>query len=132
MSSHEFSRVKSRVLKRYAELLLRAIHQLGGRERYVALVELEDLLGLESDLMVHLCETRLFGEVHVADRVAADLANDTEFRSALERAWIQGCFATPHVRVRPEIVRLTASELLADQSSSKKRKHNAKTKAKRA
>jgi len=112
MSSHEHARFPKRALARYAEILLRHVYQSGGRERYVPLTEIEDALGLEPELILRLCRTRLRGEVHVADRLPAELAESTEYRTPLEREWLQAVYSRPHVRIRPGPVRLTEEELL--------------------
>ena len=119
MRIHEFERFPRSALRRYTELLLRRIYQFGGRERYVRVADLEDALGLEEELILHLCRTRLLGEVHVADRVPAELADAMEYSSPLERHCVGACFSEAHVRIRPGAVRLTAKELLR-----KRRKKN--------
>ncbi len=46
------------VRERYADLLLRTIYQLGGRDRYVPFIELEDELGIEPEtqyMLIRLC-----------------------------------------------------------------------------
>lgn len=118
----ESGRLPRRVLKRYADLVLRQIHQAGGRSRYVAVTEIEDALGLEQELVLELCRTRLRGEVHVAERPSAELEEGTEFHTALERVLIRACFAEPHVRIRPAASRLTEGELLAEARKKKQRK----------
>ena len=121
MSSQEW-RFPESALKRYAEIILRHVHQSGGRERYVPVAEIEDALGLEGDLILELCRTRLLGEIHVSCRPHAELEQSVEYRSPLERQWIRDCFSQPHVRIRPGRVRLTECELLKDRRKRKKRK----------
>ena len=99
-------------LKRYAELILRRVYQCRGRNRYVPIAEIEDALGLEQALILHLCRTRLLTELHVADRPRAELEESLECRTPLERHIIREYDAEPHVRVRPDAVRLTEHELL--------------------
>jgi len=112
MHPEESSRFPKRVRKRYAEILLREIHQRGGRERYVPVAELEETLGLEEALILELCRTRLLGEVQIADRLPADVEDSAECRTALEREWLRCLYSRPHVRIRPAAVRLTEEELL--------------------
>jgi len=102
-----------RVLKRYADLILRHIYQRDGRRRYVALDEIEDVLGLEQTLILDICRTHLLGEVHVADRPSAELEESEEFCSAMDRELMREMFARPHVRIRPDAVRLTEAELVS-------------------
>ena len=47
--------------------------------------------------------------VHAAP---VELLESAEYESALEQEIIRECFARPHVRIRPEAVRLTSKELL--------------------
>ena len=122
MSLDESARFPKSALKRYAEIILRHIYQCGGRERYVPVAEIEDVLGLEQELILELCRTRLLGEVHVADRPLAELEEGAAYESALERHLIRDCFSQPHVRIRPGCVRLTEKELLQDGKKRKKRR----------
>jgi len=101
-----------RALERYAEILLRHVYRCGGRERYVPVAAIEDALGLEEDLILALCRTRLLGEVHVADRLLAELEESAEGRTPVERHWMRICLSQPHVRIRPGAVRLTPEELM--------------------
>ncbi|MFQ5844157.1 MAG: hypothetical protein ACE5JG_04135 [Planctomycetota bacterium] len=119
MSSRESTRFPESALERYAEILLRHVYQSGGRERYVPVAGIEDALGLEHELILELCRTRLLGEVHVADRLPAELEESIECSTPLERQWIRDCLSQPHVRIRPGAVRLTEGELL--QNRKKKR-----------
>jgi len=112
MRSQESTRFPKKVLERYAELLLRHVYQCGGRERYVPLAAIEDALGLEAALILTLCRTRLLGEVHVADRLHAEIEESGEFRTPVERHLLRMWMAVPHVRIRPELVRLTPEELI--------------------
>ena len=118
----EPSRFPKRVLKRYAELLLRYVYQHGGRERYVPIAEIEEALGLETDLLLEICRTRLLGEIHVMDRLPEELEESFEARTAIERHWLRLCYAAPHVRIRPEAVRLTEAELLPLRKKRKARR----------
>ncbi|MHC4954661.1 MAG: hypothetical protein ACYTGZ_12315 [Planctomycetota bacterium] len=122
MSSQESTRFPERVLKRYAELILRHVYQSGGRERYVRVAEIEDSLGLEQDLILTLCRTRLLGEVHVADRPPSELENDVDYCSPIERQLVRDLFSEPHVRIRPAAVRLTEGELLFRRKKRRKRR----------
>ncbi|MEM8885005.1 MAG: hypothetical protein AAGD14_13115 [Planctomycetota bacterium] len=115
-------------LKRYAEVLLRQIHQCGGRERYVPLTELEDELGLEPWLILHLCRTKLVGEVHVAYRTPVALDESLAMEGAAEREIIRLCFRWAHVRIRHEAVRWTEDELLQPPRESKKKQKQKKKK----
>lgn len=112
MPKKDSTRLSKRVRKRYAELLLRRIHQCGGRDRYVSVEELEDALGLEAELILRLCRTRLRGEVHVAERPPARLMEAEEFQTPVEQAWLRCLFTEPHVRIRPRATRLTEDELV--------------------
>ena len=125
MSSHESTHFPKRVLKRYAEILLRHVYQCGGRDRYVSVEDIADTLGLEEELILQLCRTQLLGEIHVADRIPAELQESVEFRTPLERQCARLYFSEPHVRIRPACVRLTQEELLSDRkkrSAKKKRR----------
>ena len=124
MSVHEPCRFPKRVLERYADLLLRYVYQHGGRERYVPIAEVEDALGLETELILDLCKTRLIGEIHVTDRLRAELEDCAEARTAIERHVLRVCLAEPHIRIRPGAVRLTEDELLRLRATraTKKRK----------
>ena len=123
MSLDESARFPKSALKRYAEIILRHIYQCGGRERYVPVAEIEDVLGLEQELILELCRTRLVGEVYVADRPLAELEEGAAYESALERHLIRDCFSQPHVRIRPGCVRLTEQELLrAGKKRTKRRR----------
>jgi hypothetical protein len=121
MSSEEPTPFPNRTLKRYAELVLRHIHQSGGRARYVAVDAIEDALGLEEALILELCRTRLRGEVHLAQRLPADLEESVDCRTPVEREVMRLCFSRPHVRIRPAAVRLTAEELLRKGRRRRKR-----------
>jgi hypothetical protein len=109
---HEPSRFPKRVLERYADLLLHHVYQSGGRKRYVPIAEIEDALGLEPDLILDICRTRLLGEIQVADRLREELEESAEARTAVERHCLRVFLAEPHVRIRPGAVRLTEDELL--------------------
>jgi hypothetical protein len=98
--------------QRFAELLLRQIYELGGQHRYIPVAELEDELGLEPELILQLCGTRLLGEIQVSDRLTADVDDSCALNSPMERLWLRQCYSEPHVRIRPAAVRLTEDELL--------------------
>lgn len=112
MPVHEPTRFPKRVLERYADLLLRFVYQNGGRERYVPIGEIEDALGLEQELILDICKTRLLGEIHVTVRLREELEDSAEARTAIERHWLKLWLAEPHIRIRPGAVRLTEDELL--------------------
>jgi len=120
MSSHG-ARFPKRVLARYADLVLRCIYQRGGRKRYVAVTEIEDAVGLERDLVLGLCRTRLLGEVYVVERLPEEVESSYECSPA-ERQVLRACFAEPHVRIRPAAVRLTEGELLSKKKRGRKKK----------
>ncbi len=115
-----------RVLKRYAEMLLRHIHQCGGRDRYVSVEEIEDALGLEAWLVLRLCRTHLRADVHVARRAPVRLADSGDFQSTLEREWMRCLVAEPHVRIRPCAVRLTEKELLRPKKRPRRSKRKSR------
>lgn len=121
---HEPSRFPKRVLERYADLLLRFVYQNGGRERYVPIAEIEDALGLETELILDICKTRLLGEIHVTDRLRAELEDSAEARTEIERHCLRIFLAEPHVRIRPGAVRLSEDELLRlkERRGTRKRK----------
>ncbi len=121
MSSDESARFPKSALKRYTEIILRHIYKCGGRERYVPVTDIEDALGLEQELILELCRTRLVGEVYVADRPHAELEESFEL-STLERHLIRDCLTQPHVRIRPGCARLTEQELLKAGKKRKKRR----------
>ena len=98
--------------QRFAELLLRQIYELGGRHRYISVAELEDSLGLEPDLILQLCSTRLLGEIQISERLLTDVDDSCALNSPMERLWLRQCYAEPHVRIRPAAVRMTEEELL--------------------
>ncbi len=127
MSSDESARFPKSALKRYTEIILRHIYKCGGRERYVPVTDIEDALGLEQELILELCRTRLLGEVHVADRPLAELEEGAAYESALERHLIRDCFSQPHVRIRPGCVRLTEKELLQDQKRKRRKRRRRKS-----
>lgn len=126
MRAYKDKRFPKRALDRYAELILRQVYQAGGRNRYVPVTELEDTLGLERDLILGLCRTKLLGELHVADRISAELEDDTAYCSAIERQIIRAYFARPHVRIRSEAVRLTEDELVAGRRKRRKKRKKRK------
>ncbi len=126
MKSPQRARFPKSARKRFAEILLRHVYQCGGRERYVPVVEIEDALGLEPWLILDLARRHLGGEIHVAYRVPAELAESTEFRTALERQWIRDSFSRPHVRIRPECVRLTEEELLEGPTNRRRKRKKQK------
>jgi hypothetical protein len=113
MTDEKDKRFPERVLKRYADLVLHHIYQCGGRQRYVPLVEIEDALGLEQPLILHICGTHLLGEVHVAERPPAELEESEEYCSPVDRELMREMFARPHIRIRPDAVRLTQAELIS-------------------
>jgi len=117
-----FGRCPTSALKRHAEIVLREIHQRGGRSRFVPVAVLEEALGLEQDLILHFCRTKLLGEVLAADRLTEELEKSLGLHSPLERQWIRDCFSLPHVRIRPPVVRLTESGLLKKRKRSKGRR----------
>ena len=119
MTDEENKRFPERVLKRYADLILHHIYQCGGRNRYVPLMEIEDALGLEQPLVLDICRTHLLGEVHVAERPPAELEESEEFCTAVDRELMRELFARPHIRIRPEAVRLTEAELLTSHKKCK-------------
>ena len=112
MSAKKNKRFPTSARKRYADLVLRAVYQGGGAERYVPLHEIEDRLGLEPDLILELCRKHLLGEIHVAWRAPAELVDGAEYQSAVEKQLIRDWFARPHLRIRPDAVRLTEVELV--------------------
>jgi hypothetical protein len=128
MRAYKDKRFPKSALDRYAELILRQVYQAGGRHRYVPVAELEDALGLERDLILGLCRTKLLGELHVADRITDELEDDAAFCSVIERQMIRTYFARPHVRIRPEAVRLTEDELVAGRRKRKRKKKRKKRK----
>ncbi|MHC4819937.1 MAG: hypothetical protein ACYTF8_18000 [Planctomycetota bacterium] len=126
MCPKEKKRFRGRVLERFADLILRHVYQSGGRERYVPVREIEDELGLEPYLIVQLCRSHLLGEVQVAWRAPVELEESGEFQTPVERQVIRDCFAQPHLRIRPELARLTPEELV--KRPKKKRKKEKKKK----
>jgi hypothetical protein len=98
--------------QRFAELLLRQIYELGGTNRYIPVAEIEDTLGLEPELILQLCSTRLLGEIQISDRLPAEVEDSLELTSPVERLWIRQHCSEAHVRIRPAAVRLTETELL--------------------
>ena len=122
MSSSKSRRFPKSVLERYAEILLRHVYQSGGRKRYVAVTEIEDALGLEPELILRLCRTHLLGEIHVAERLPAELEESIECRTPLEREWINAFYSLPHLRIRPGAIRLTEKELLKGGKRRRKEK----------
>jgi hypothetical protein len=128
MSSHESTRFPKEALARYAEIVLRHVYQSGGRDRFVPVREIEDAVGLEEDLVLELCRTRLLGEIQVADRLPAELEDDDGCRTPLELERLRLWFERPHVRIRPEPVRLTEDELLRGGKEREKRKKKRKKK----
>lgn len=122
MRFEEQKRFPKKALDRYAEILLRHVYQCGGRERYVPIAAIEDALGLEQELILNLCRTRLLGEVHVADRLHEELEDSVDCRTPFERRLMRLCFSEPHVRIRPGAVRLTEAELLKVERKRRKRK----------
>lgn len=129
MSPKENKRFRGRVLERFADLILRHVYQSGGRERYVPVREIEDELGLEPHLILQLCRSRLLGEIQVAWRAPAELEESVEYQTPVERQIVRDCFSRPHLRVRPELVRLTPEELV--KKTKKQRKKEKKNKRKR-
>jgi len=121
MSSHKSARFPASALERYAELLLRHVYQRGGRERYVPVEEIEDALGLEQELILKLCRTRLLGEIQVADRLPEELEEGIEMHTPLERQFVRDYYSRPHLRIRPGPVRLTQEELVRARKKDKKR-----------
>lgn len=126
MSSEKSTRLPKSALKRYAEIILRQVYQAGGRERYVPVAELEDELGIEQWRILELCRDRLIGELHVSWRLPTEVEQSGECWGPAERLLWRSCFAQPHVRVRPDHVRLTEGELLRDGSKRKKKKKRKK------
>ena len=122
MSTRNFKRFPRSVLSRYAELILRHVYQAGGRDRYISVLEIEDALGIEAELILELCRTRLYGELYVADRLPAELVEDTEFRTALVREWMWCVYSREHVRVRSPAVRLTEGELVVGLPGKRRKK----------
>ncbi|MHC4933011.1 MAG: hypothetical protein ACYTGV_12550 [Planctomycetota bacterium] len=129
MSSHHNTRFPKSALKRYADLILRHVYQNGGRERYVSVQEMEDTLGLEQELILDLCRTRLLGEVQIADRLPDELEDGVECRTPIERQLVRDWFSQPHVRIRPAQVRLTADELLRERKKRKKSRRRGKSRS---
>jgi len=120
------TRFPKAALKRYAELVLRQVYQVGGRERYIPLTELEDTLGLERWRILELCRTRLLGEIHVSWRLPAEVEESFECRSPTERLLLRACASQAHVRIRPEHVRLSEEELLHKRKKRKRKKKKKK------
>ena len=129
MSNYGIKRFPKRALKRYAELILRYVYQSGGRDRYVPVAEIEHELGLEPDIILQLCSVRLPGEIQIAYRPPIELEEHSEFQSPLEREWIRDRFACAHLRIRPEVVRLAADELVPDPKRRKKKNKNKRRKS---
>jgi len=123
------ARFPARALARYAEILLRHVYQAGGRDRYVRVAEIEDALGLEADLILELCRTRLVGEIQIACRLPAEVRESIEYRTPLERQLIEDYCAQPHLRIRPEPVRLTEKELLKGRKKRKRKRARARRRA---
>ena len=124
MSTQESERFPESALKRYAELLLRHVYQQGGRDRYVCVAVIEDALGLEAELILQLVRTRLRGEVQVAERLPAEIEDSIECHTPVERQWMRDFYSEPHLRIRPEPVRLTEEELLERKRGPKKKRKN--------
>jgi ATP sulfurylase len=124
-------RFPKRVLKRYADLILRFVYQSGGRDRYVLLDEVEHELGLEPHVILELCRTRLLGEIQISNRVPVAIEEHAEFRTPVERQLIWDWFERPHLRIRPEVVRLTADELVRvpKRRAKQKKKKRSKSRA---
>ena len=129
MSSHRMKRFPKRVLKRYADLILRFVYQSGGRDRYILLDEVEHELGLEPHLILELCRTWLLGEIQIANRAPVEVEEHAEFRTPVERQIIRDWFERPHLRIRPEVVRLTAEELVPESKRRAKKNKNKRSKS---
>ena len=99
------------VLARYAEILLRAVHQLGGRDRFVPFRELEVEVGLEPEILYVLITEHLFAELQFAVRPVADVEAALEHVNPIDAEEMRERFAEPHVRVRPGPIRRTEDEL---------------------
>ena len=125
MTSKESTRFPKSALNRYSELLLRHVYQHGGRKRYVPVKEIEEELGLEFQLIVSLCQTRLLGEIQLTWRVPDEVAESVEGWTPLEQQWVRDCFSRAHLRIRPQPVRMSEEELL---DAGKKRKRKRKKK----
>ena len=111
----------SSVRERYADLLLRSVYQLGGRDRYVPFLQLEDELGIEPESLYELISEDLVAEVHFALRMPAALEDSLEFATELEKEQARQNFVQPHVRVRPEVARRTLDELAPEPERRKRR-----------
>lgn len=109
------------VRERYADLLLRTIYQLGGRDRYVPFVELEDELGIEPETQYMLISEDLVAELHFALRMPAKLEASLEFATEMEKEDARESYSQPHVRVRPDVARRTIEELTPERSRRKRR-----------
>jgi hypothetical protein len=110
------------VRERYADLLLRSVYQLGGRDHYVSFLQLEDKLGIEPEALYELTSEDLVAEVHFALRMPAALEDSLEFATELEKEQARQNFAQPHVRVRPEVSRRTLGELAPELAPEQKRR----------
>ena len=106
---------------RYADLLLRSVYQLGGRDHYVSFLQLEDKLGIEPEALYELISEDLVAEVHFALRMPAALEDSLEFATELEKEQARQNFSQPHVRVRPEVSRRSPEELAPEQQRRKRR-----------
>ena len=120
MKAKKNKRIPKRALDRYAELLLRHLYQHGGRERYVPVTELEDALGIEPWRILALCRNRLLGEVHVSWRLPEEVERSTDCWSPAEKLVMRSWFPQPHIRIRPDAVRLTEDELVRARPKKKK------------
>ncbi|MHC4850337.1 MAG: hypothetical protein ACYTEG_18085, partial [Planctomycetota bacterium] len=69
MTFKEQKRFPVSARKRFADLVLRHVYQSGGRDRFVPLLEIEEDLGLEPELILELCRSRLLGEIQIAERL---------------------------------------------------------------
>ncbi|MHC4452211.1 MAG: hypothetical protein ACYS0E_19065 [Planctomycetota bacterium] len=127
MTSKDNKRFPASARKRFADLVLRYVYQSGGRDRFVPLVEIEEELGLEPELILQICRTRLLGEIQIAERLPAELEESVEFHTPVERQLIRNYFAQPHLRVRPDLVRLTADELARRPKKKDKKRRKSRT-----
>lgn len=127
MTSKEHKRFPVSARKRFAELVLRHVYQSGGRDRFVPLLEIEEELGLEPHLILQLCRTRLLSEIQIAWRLPAELEENVDFQTPVERELIRNYFARPHLRVRPDLVRLTADELAPHPKKKNKKRRKSRT-----
>jgi len=127
MTSNEQKRFPVSARKRFADLVLRHVYQCGGRDRFVPLLAIEEELGLEPELILELCRTRLLGEIQIAERLPVELEESIELQTPIERELVRSYFAQTHLRVRPDVVRLTADELARRPKKKHKKRRKSRT-----